>query len=158
VKALVVYYTRTGNTRFVAERVAREIGAAIEEVTDGRDRRGPIGFLRSGYESTRGILPKIEETKEDPRDYDLVVIGTPVWNARPSTPIRAYLNGHDLSGKQTAIFCANARSGGDVAIERTRALIPKSNDAARLVATDAIRKGASSEAKISQWCSNLKSF
>jgi len=157
-KTLVVYYTRTGNTKFIAERVARGLGAETEEVIDERNRRGPIGFLRSGYESTRGLTTKIRETREDPRSYDLVVVGTPVWNGRPSSPIRTWLSKQDLAGKKTAIFCANSSRSGDEAAARTRALIPDCDYRAHLVVTNAVKNGAASEARISEWCGELKSL
>ena len=37
-KSLIVYYTRTGNARFVAETIAAEIGADVEEVVDLKKR------------------------------------------------------------------------------------------------------------------------
>jgi flavodoxin len=46
-KTLVVYYSRTGKTRFVAERVASELKADIEEVVDLKNRSGRFGFLKA---------------------------------------------------------------------------------------------------------------
>jgi len=43
-KSLVVYYSRTGNARFVAETIAAEIGADVEEVVDMKKRSGPLGI------------------------------------------------------------------------------------------------------------------
>ena len=50
-KVLVVYYSRTGNTRFVAEAIAQSLEADIEEIKDGKNRMGVFGFLRRGYEA-----------------------------------------------------------------------------------------------------------
>ena len=50
-RVLVVYYSRTGNTRFVAEAVAQSLEADIEEIKDGKNRMGIFGFLRCGYEA-----------------------------------------------------------------------------------------------------------
>jgi len=47
-KSLVVYYSRTGNARFVAETIAAEVGADVEEVLDLKKRSGPLGFLGGG--------------------------------------------------------------------------------------------------------------
>ena len=44
-KVLVVYYSRTGNTKFVAEAIAQSLEADIEEIKDGKNRMGVFGFL-----------------------------------------------------------------------------------------------------------------
>ena len=46
-KVLVVYYSRTGNTRFVAETIAQSLEADIEEIKDRKNRMGIFGFLRA---------------------------------------------------------------------------------------------------------------
>ena len=95
-KTLVVYYSRTGKTRFVAEKMASELKADIEEVVDLKNRSGRFGFLRAGYDATRGNETKIWETKKSPSDFELIVVGTPVWNSRPASAISTYLKRSDL--------------------------------------------------------------
>lgn len=51
VKSLVVYYSRTGNTRFVAEMIAEKLKADIEELIDKKGRGGSIGFLIAGKDA-----------------------------------------------------------------------------------------------------------
>ena len=58
-KTLVVYYSRTGNARFVAQTIAAEVGADIEEVIDQKKRSGPIGFFTGGSDARRGKETKI---------------------------------------------------------------------------------------------------
>lgn len=88
---LVVYYSRTGHTRRVAEAVAKALHADVEELHDRVDRRGIVGYLRSGAEAAFGVSTELEPPKRDPHDYDVVVVGSPVWNFSISTPIRTYL-------------------------------------------------------------------
>jgi flavodoxin len=100
-KALVVHYSRTGNTEKVAREIAEALGADTETIIDQKNRKGPIGWLSAGKDSTRKIPAQIEEPKKDPSAYDLVVIGTPVWAWTVSAPVRAYLN--RFSGKFTQV-------------------------------------------------------
>lgn len=51
-KVLVVYFSRTGTTRHLAESIARATHGEVEELRERRSRRGPLGWLRSGYEGT----------------------------------------------------------------------------------------------------------
>ena len=156
-KALVVYYSRTGNTKFVAEKIAQELGADIEEVIDKKNRRGVFGFLAAGFDARRGKKTEIGETKKNPSKFDLVVVGTPSWVSRPSPAIRTYLSKYDLAGKKVATFCiTDGYSGGEKVIETIRALIPKSDSTEHLVVLKPTENKADTENKISEWCSRLK--
>ncbi len=103
-KSLVVYYSRSGNSKFVAQKIAEKIGADIEEVIDKKNRRGWIGWLNAGRDATGGKETQIEETKFLPNNYDLIVVGTPIWDGRPTPAIRTYLRKNDLSKKKVALF------------------------------------------------------
>jgi flavodoxin len=157
-KTLVVYYSRTGKTRFVAEKVASELKADIEEVVDLKSRSGRFGFLKAGYDATRGNETEIGETQKSPSDFDLIVVGTPVWNSRPASAISTYLKRNDFAGKKVAVFCTNDGMGEEKAVERTKALIPNGIIVGELVVTKVIENQAENESKISDWCRKLGSL
>jgi flavodoxin len=113
-RVLVIFYSRTGNTRRVAEAIAERLKADIEEIRDVKSRSGVLGFLRSGYEALAGRLPKIQQVSRSPDEYDLVLIGSPVWVGRLSSPMRAYLAIYGRSIKQTAFFCTCKSDEGRV--------------------------------------------
>src|SRR5512136_2464587 len=69
-KTLVVYYTRTGNSKFAAETIAAELGADIEEVVDLKKRQGRLAFLPNGRDAMQGKETQIAEAKRTPNDYD----------------------------------------------------------------------------------------
>ena len=102
---LIVYFSRTGRTRNVAEAIKALTGFDIEEIKEAKGRGGPIGWLKSGMESTRRMLPRIEALQHDQASYDLVVIGTPIWAANMSSPVRAYVTRHGSDIKKAALFC-----------------------------------------------------
>ncbi|MCD6363048.1 MAG: flavodoxin family protein [Synergistetes bacterium] len=52
-KTLVVVYSRTGITLSLAKKIARELQADLEIIRDNVNRKGVLGFLRSGYEAVR---------------------------------------------------------------------------------------------------------
>lgn len=104
-RGLIVYFSRTGRTRKVAEAIQALTSFDIEEIREVKGRGGPIGWLKSGMESTRKMLPQIEALQSDPASYDLVVIGTPIWAANMSSPVRAYVTKHGPDIKTAALFC-----------------------------------------------------
>jgi len=157
-KTLVVYYSRTGKTRFVAEKVAAELKADIEEVVDLKNRNGRFGFLKAGYDATRGNETEIVETQKSPSDFELIVVGTPVWNSRPSSAISTYLKRRDFAGKKVAVFCTNEGMGEEKAVERTKALVSNGNIVGELIMSKVFENQEENESKISDWCRKLSSL
>lgn len=115
-RILVVYYSRSGTTREVAVQLCARLGADSEEISDPTPRKGVLGFLRSGFEAQRRRLPPIAPSRNDPADYDVVIIGTPVWAASISSPVRAYLRRHRGILRKVAFFCTCGGSGSHGAL------------------------------------------
>jgi flavodoxin len=90
-RVLVVYYSRAGKTKDLAEELANRLGCDVEAVIDKRKRTGPLHFLSSGRDAQKMVLTEIEKPGKNPSDYDLVIIGTPVFSGRVSASIRTYL-------------------------------------------------------------------
>ena len=63
---LVVYYSRTGNTRKLAKIIAEKLKADIEEIEDSTSRSGPLGWLRAGRDAGLKSLTKLKPLKKDP--------------------------------------------------------------------------------------------
>jgi flavodoxin len=103
--ALVVYYSRTGTTRKVAEKLASLLECVTEEIHDTTNRKGMLGWLSAGKDATSKKLTKLEKVNNDPASYDIVIIGTPIWNGTLSTPIRTYLTQYKDRFKKVAFFC-----------------------------------------------------
>lgn len=110
-KALVVFYSRTGITKEVAVRISEELDCDIEEIFDVKSRNGIFGYIRSGIESASRKIPEIKETEVDPSDYDLTVIGTPVWAGNMASPVRTYLFNNNDKLNRVAFFCTMGSRG-----------------------------------------------
>ncbi len=120
-KMLVVYYSRTGTTRKVAEAAAGALGCAIEEIVDLKKRGGPLGFAVAGKDAALKKLTEIGEMENDPGSYDLVIIGTPVWSFTMSCAVRTWLTREKGRLPAVAFFLTTIQSG----IERTFAHMEK---------------------------------
>jgi len=112
---LVVFYSRTGTTRKVAEQIAQALGCATEELTDAKGRAGVLGFIKGGGDAFRKKLTRIGEVANDPGDCELVVIGTPVWAGSMTPAVRTYITEQKDRLPQVAFFLTTGGSG----IERT---------------------------------------
>jgi flavodoxin len=153
-KSLVVYYSRTGNTKFVAEEVAAELGADLEEIVDLKSRNGRLGWLSASRDATGNRITEIAETQRNPADYDLVVLGTPVWAWSPSAAVKSYIAKRDLSGMTVALFFTmdnNPRG----AVEKTKKLLPNSTVVGELVLAKPTANKDETKKKIEEWCAFL---
>lgn len=120
-RTLVVYYSLSGTTRRVAETIADLLGADLDEIEDPSDRRSPLGYLRSVFEALAKGLPAIR-SRRDPRQYDLVVLGTPVWAGTMASPMRSYLFSHRDALEHIACFCTMGGRGAQAALREMQAL------------------------------------
>ena len=109
-KTLVVYYSRSGNTKVIADEVAEALGADVEELKDTKNRQGAIGYIRSGWDSIRKTMAKLEPTEHDTAAYDLVILGGAIWASRICSPTRTYAFTHKGSLKSVAFFCTSGSS------------------------------------------------
>ncbi len=102
-KVLVVFFSRGGTTRKVAEALHEQIGGELVEVHTRHYPKGIRGYFRAGLDSLVGRSIPIRFAALHDSDYDLVVIGTPVWNASLSAPIQNFIT-HSLPETQRVAF------------------------------------------------------
>ena len=110
-KALVVFYSRTGATKQVAEALAESLNCDSEELIDTKKRGGPLGFLSAGKDAKAKKLTKLKDIKRDPALYDLVILGTPIWTGTLSSAARTYIANNKSKFKRVAFFCTHG--GGE---------------------------------------------
>ena len=110
-KALVVYYSRTGTTQKLAEEIAAQMGCDVERLTDTKGRAGVLGFLVACKDSLFKKSTDLQGLGSDPADYEVVIIGTPVWAGSVSTPVRTFLAQAKDKLPAVAFFLTTGSSG-----------------------------------------------
>jgi menaquinone-dependent protoporphyrinogen IX oxidase len=75
------------------DEIARELGAETVRIADAVERGGWRGYLRCGMDAmSRDTAPLLHfETDRPLEDYDLVILGTPIWAGRCSAVMRSFL-------------------------------------------------------------------
>ena len=110
----VVYFTKTGNTKSLAEAVRHMTGAAlfrVETVEPYPESYGPATEIVKD-ELERGVIRPIRPLAFNPADYDVVVLATPTWWHHAAMPLQTWIRSVDLSAKK--ILTANTHGGGDL--------------------------------------------
>ena len=116
---LVVYFSRSGNTRTVAQQVRQLVGdslLAIEPTTaytSDYDKMLTVAQQEINNIDGKNLYPSIKTTGENFDKYDAIFICTPLWWSRMSTPMQAFLNNHSdkLKGKKLYLAVTSSSSG-----------------------------------------------
>lgn len=154
-KILVTYYSRDGHTKAVAQRISKALEADIEEVIDKTNRRGFINWFLAGRDAMKKKLTEIEPIKSDPAQYDIVLIGTPIWAWNMAPAVRTYLSQNKGKMRSVAFFCTQGGSGGQKTfgyMEELSGLKPK----AILELSAKELAGTEKDRKIADFVSKLK--
>ncbi len=144
-KTLIVYYSRTGVTRTVAEALGERLAADVEEIRDAKKRTGALGSLGAGKDAMMRRLTEISEATHDPAGYDLVVIGTPVWAFTMAPAVRTYLAKHGHAVAKAASFCTMGGSGDKRTFQHVSELLGKKPTATLALLEKEVRSGAFAE-------------
>ena len=121
-KKLVAYFSASGVTAKVAEKLAEAVGAQIYEIrpevpyTDA-DLDWQNKKSRSSVEmDDKSCRPQMADQSADVAEAEVVYIGFPVWWYREPSIIDTFLEAYDFSGKKIVPFCTSGSSGiGDTA-------------------------------------------
>jgi len=113
-KIAVVYYSLEGNTKFIAGILADTLRADCIELKPLHDvnPRGFMKFVTGGRLVFRKIMPELAVLEKQPSDYDVVIIGTPVWAFSYAPALRAFFEKNKLTGKKIAVFCCSGGGKG----------------------------------------------
>ena len=114
-KVLVAYFSATGNTRPVAEKVAEATGGDLFEIVPAQpytvaDLNYNTDCRANAEQNDPNARPAISSTVENMEQYDAVLIGYPIWWGRAPKIIHTFLETYDLSGKTIATFCTSGGS------------------------------------------------
>ncbi len=127
-KILIVYLTRTRNTKAVAEMIRQQVGGkllALELVTP-YPQSYQAHVAQVAKENDEGFLPLLKTRVDSIRTYDVVFIGFPTWGMQMPPPMKSFLKQYDLSGKTVVPFNTNAGYGVGSGFQMVKELCPKS--------------------------------
>lgn len=118
-KILVVYYSATGNTKRIAEEIAYNLNADVFEIIPSKeytseDLNYNDSNSRVSLEHNNESLRNVELISTDvPRfdEYDIVLLGYPIWWGIAAWPIDSFVKANDFTGKTVIPFCTSASSG-----------------------------------------------
>ena len=155
-KALIVYFSHSGNTRAIAEYIHDKIGGDILELktTHSYPDEYRATTEQARDELDKGFRPKLANDIESTAPYDTIFIGYPTWWGTMPTAMFTFLEKHDLAGKKIIPFCTHGGSGFGRGLEDIARLCPNSEILKGL----AVRGTSASRAKneVNVWLHELR--
>ena len=116
-KILVAYFSCTGTTKVVAEKIAELTGGDLYEIVPSDPYTSDdLNYNNNNCRANREMndpsaRPAIAGDNIDLSAYDTVIIGYPIWWGTMPRIINTFLDTYDLSGKTVLPFCTSGGSG-----------------------------------------------
>ena len=155
-KTLVAYFSASGVTRQVAQKLAAAAQADLYEIKPAvpytqADLNWRDKSSRSSVEMQNlAIRPQLADTDAKIEQYDRILLGYPIWWYMAPTIINTFLESYDFSGKSIILF---ATSGGSGFGKSVKELSPSSPNAT--IREGRMLNGNPSEQELRQWVESL---
>lgn len=158
---LVVYCSRSGNTRLVAQQIGTALDGDILEVEPAVPYEEEYNAMLSRAQEElaaidQGHYPAITTQSPDFDGYEAVLVGYPIWYGSMTTPLQSFLHQYApmLAGKRIALFATSGSSGVATSVEEAKFLCPDSEilDPALLLTASSLSQ---SESRIAAWLEQL---
>lgn len=155
-KALVVYFSATGNTETVAKALAEAQGAGLYEIvpeqpyTDEDLNYSDRSSRSTTEQNDDTARPAIFGSIENMESYEVVYVGFPIWWGDMPRILYTFFDSYDLSSKTIAPFCTSGGSGISQAVQSVAGLEPDAT------ITEGLRTSASgAESDIVEWLAQI---
>ena len=155
-KKLVAYFSASGITAKVAEKLAKAADADLFEIKpEVPYTKADLNWMNKNSRSSvemndRSCRPAIADQVENMADYDIVFVGFPVWWYREPSIIDTFMESYDFTGKTVVPFCTSGSSGLGESGANMQALAPGAK-----IAIGERFNGRVSETELAAWASTF---
>jgi flavodoxin len=154
-KILIIYFSHSGNTRQIAEIIHGNIGGDMMEIETVDKYPADHGEIleQAREEINKGYRPALKTKVENMSEYTAIFLGYPNWWRTIPTPVSAFLEKHNLSGKTIAPFCTHGTGGLARTIESIQKACPDSKVLDALGITN--NRVHEAEGEVTEWLSRI---
>ena len=168
-KILIVYISRTSNTKAIAEIIQKNVGGKL--VALELEKPYPENYQATVQQVVRenetNYLPPLKTKIDSIEKYDIVFVGFPTWDMKMPPPMKSFLHQYNLSGKKVIPFNTNAGYGVGSGFQTVKELCPDSKvlegfeirggierDGIKLAIKD--EKAKEAEIKVKKWLQKIE--
>ena len=154
-KILVMYYSLEGNTQYLAENIAECVGADILSLLPVKDiKNNKMKYFFGGKQAGFRNKPKLEPLTFNPEEYDVMIIGTPVWASTMTPAVRSFLSNSTFTGKKIGLFCC-CRGNQGKAITHMKELLEGNEILGTINFKEPIKGEKSKKDAVCKWAQGL---
>lgn len=112
-KVLVIYYSLSGHTKEIAEKIAGFTDADIFEIKTAEEiKANPLFYYKVKQQLKNGNYPQLAGQLPDVSQYDTIFVGAPVWWYTMATPGLSFLEKMDFMSKNVVPFSTQGSNYG----------------------------------------------
>ena len=155
-KTLVAFFSASGVTRQVAQKLAAAAQADLYEIKPAvpytqADLNWRDKSSRSSVEMQNlAIRPQLADTDAKIEQYDRLLLGYPIWWYMAPTIINTFLESYDFSGKSIILFATSGGSGFGKSVKELSPSCPNAT-----IREGRMLNGNPSEQELRQWVESL---
>ncbi|NMM62520.1 flavodoxin [Clostridium sp. P21] len=156
-RTLVVYYSLEGNTRFIAETIARSINGDILELKPEKDvpSKGFLKFILGGKQAVFKERPKLKNLEKNIEDYDVIFLGSPVWAGTFAPAFNTLFSKMKIENKKVALFGCYGGQSGKI-FENFKKYLTKSTVVGEIGFKDPLKNDKElNENRVEKWTKNI---
>ncbi|MEA4921067.1 MAG: flavodoxin [Clostridiaceae bacterium] len=154
---LVVFFSLEGNTKFIAQNIAKSINADIIELKTGKQypTEGFGKFFWGGKSVIFREKPKLINDSIDLNRYETIIIGTPVWAGSYTPPINSFINQYKIQGKRIALFASHGGGGAEKCFAKLKKALPGNKFIGDIAFVEPKKNHGDNSSKAAKWALDI---
>lgn len=128
-KTIVIYYSVSGQTELVANRIAQKLGSDILEIETEVEIASDIvsRYFHGSKSMLAKKLPKLKAYTFNPNDYDNIIIGFPNWASNCPPAMKAFIADNRIIGKNLYLFTTYVARGGTKCLDNVAEMLSENS-------------------------------
>ncbi len=154
-KTLIIFYSLEGNTKFLAESISSTIGADTFEIKTTKEMgTGFMKYFWGGKQVMMKEKPEILSFDKNLADYEMILIGSPVWASTFAPALYTFLNNNKIAGKKVALFCSYGGSVGRT-LDNLKVVLKDNEIVGEIGFKNPLKDKEASAKKIQEWIKDI---
>jgi len=154
-KILIAYFSKTGNTRNVAQEIQKDVGGDLFEIktTNKYPEEYQATTEQAKTEKNNNFRPQLATQVADFSSYDVIFVGYPIWWGTMPMGVFSFLEQHNFAGKTVIPFCTHGGSGLGDSVSDIKKTLPQANVLSGLAVRGS--EASKSQTEIANWLKSI---